>query len=268
MEPIIDFFAGFGVDFWLMLKAFGLILLCVLVMGLIGRYLFGKKSRINHAITSAICIVYIYAIAAAIRTIGSEFNWLIAPLPFTFVSGDSMTIFNFSTAAMQPICEEVLCMVVLAFLVNLADTWLPRGRNAFTWFLLRTANAGIGWGVFLVIDWLSNAYLPGVILQNAPMILLGLLIVLILLGALKLLVGVLLASVNPIIGALYTFFFANIVGRQITKAMFTTALLAGLITLLRALGVVTLGLGVGCYVAYLPFLLLMLIIWYPVSRKL
>lgn len=268
MEPIIDFFSGQGVDFWLMLKACGIILLCVLVAGVIGRFLFGKKSRINHAVTSAIAIVFLYAVAALLRTAGSQFNWLLAPLPFTFVSGDSMTLFSLSTAAMQPLCEEVLCMVVLSFLVNLADTLLPRGRNAFTWFLLRCATVGIGWGGFLIIDWLSNAYLPGVILANAPMILLGLLIVLILVGALKLLVGVLLASVNPVIGALYTFFFANIVGRQITKALFTTAMLAGLVTLLRAVGVVTLSLGAGTFVAYLPFLILLLVIWYPVSRKL
>ena len=38
-------------------------------------------------------------------------------------------------------------------------------------------------------------------------ILLGILVAMLLLGALKLFVGIALATINPIIGALYTFFF-------------------------------------------------------------
>ena len=267
MEPIVSFYESQSVDFWLMLKTYGIILSCILVAGLIGRFLFGKKSRINHAVTSAISIVFIYALAATIRTIGSDLNWLIAPLPFTYISGNNLAFLAFEGTASQIICEEILCMIVLSFLVNLADYWIPAGKNAFSWLMLRIATALIGWGGYLLVDWLCNAYLPIAILVYAPSILLALLVIMILVGALKLLVGVLLAAVNPVIGALYTFFFANVVGRQITKALFTTALLAGLVMLLRSLGVVSLSLGVGALVAYLPFIVLLLVLWYGIRRK-
>ena len=46
--------------------------------------------------------------------------------------------------------------------------------------------------------------------QTFDAILLGLLILLLLVGALKIVIGALLATVNPRIGAFYTFFFATI----------------------------------------------------------
>ena len=267
MEPIIDFFAASGVDFWLMLKTCGIILLCVLLAGLLGKFLFGKKSRINHAVTAAVSIVFLYLIAALLRTVGSQMNWLIAPLPFTQISGDTMVLFSFQNVAASTLCGELLSMALLSFLVNLANNWMPRGRRFMSWLGFRFLTIVAGWGGYLFIDWLSNLYLPGAFLLYAPQILLVLLVILILVGALKLLVGVLLASVNPVIAALYTFFFANIVGRQITKALFTTGLLAGLVILLRSLGVVTLSLGSGAIIAYLPFMLILLSVWYPINRK-
>ena len=110
MEPIIDFFAASGVDFWLMLKTCGIILLCVLLAGLLGKFLFGKKSRINHAVTAAVSIVFLYLIAALLRTVGSQMNWLIAPLPFTQISGDTMVLFSFQNVAASTLSGEHLSM--------------------------------------------------------------------------------------------------------------------------------------------------------------
>lgn len=267
MEPILDFFQSNGVNFWLMIQCTAIILIGVLLCGLLGKFVFGRKSRLNQAIVAAVSIILLYAIAALIRSAGEQFNWLIAPLPFTYISKDAMVLFSFEGANIEILCGEFLGMLVLGFLVNLVNTWLPTGKKFWSWLGLRTVSMVTGWGGYLLIDWISNAYLPGGFLLYAPQILLIVLVILILVGALKLLVGVLLASVNPVIGALYTFFFSNIVGRQITKSIFTTALLAGLVALLRAFGVVSLTLGSGAVVAYLPFILLLLAVWYPTSRK-
>ena len=53
--------------------------------------------------------------------------------------------------------------------------------------------------------------------------LLALLVLLLLVGALKLIVGAVLATVNPLIGAFYTFFFATLAGKALSKAILTTA---------------------------------------------
>jgi hypothetical protein len=65
---------------------------------------------------------------------------------------------------------------------------------------------------------------------------------------------------------LYTFFFANIIGKQITKAVLTTGILSGFIYLLEDLGISFLSLAPGALVAYIPFLFLLIPVWYALSR--
>ena len=87
-------------------------------------------------------------------------------------------------------------------------------------------------------------------------------------GALKLLVGVVLSTVNPLIGALYTFFFATVVGKAITRAVFTTGILAVLIMVLKYMGIAIISIAASALVAYIPLLLLLLILWYVINRLL
>ena len=77
----------------------------------------------------------------------------------------------------------------------------------------------------LIVTQLFTTYLPQGLVTYAPTILLALLVLLLLVGALKIVVGAILATVNPLIGAFYTFFFATIVGKALSKAMLTALLL-------------------------------------------
>ena len=110
--------------------------------------------------------------------------------------------------------------------------------------------------------------MPEMIVTYAPVVLLALLILMLLTGALKIIVGALMATVNPVIGALYTFFFANIIGKQIAKAVLTSAILAGLVILLRYLGVTVISIASAALLAYIPFLLVLIALWYLVNRVL
>ena len=85
-------------------------------------------------------------------------------------------------------------------------------------------------------------------------------------GALKILVGALIATVNPVIAALYTFFFANLVGRQITKAVLTTAILSGIVMLLRYVGIIAISVISSALIAYIPLMLLLILLWYIVCK--
>ena len=100
----------------------------------------------------------------------------------------------------------------------------------------------------------------------APVILLAILIIMLLTGALKLIVGAILTTVNPVIAAFYTFFFASFVGKQLTKAVLTTAIMTAIVYLLQNLGIVSLSLVSAALAAYIPFLLLLLLVWYLISR--
>ena len=120
----------------------------------------------------------------------------------------------------------------------------------------------------LVVTGLLTTYLPEGLVTYAPTILLGLLVLLLATGALKFLVGLVLTSVNPLIAALYTFFFANVIGKQITRAVLTTALLSGLVILLNFLGCGAIYIASAVLITYIPFVILLIAAWYVVTKAL
>ena len=87
-------------------------------------------------------------------------------------------------------------------------------------------------------------------------------------GAFKVLVGIAISTVNPLVAALYTFFFASLVGKQITKAVLTTLLLAALVLCLNSLGIVVISVISSALIAYIPFVLALTVLWYIVGRAL
>ena len=266
MNAIIAYFESMGIDFYGLLKIAAVLLLGTVLIGAFGRFVFGKKSALSNAVSSAIGILFIYVITVLLSGAGAEFSALIAPMPFVTITEKTMEIYVFQ-GDYAFICSELLSMVILSFLVNLADQWLPKGKKLFSWIFFRTLTVVIGYMMHLVVIYLFSTYLPEGIVTYAPTVLLGLLVILMLTGALKILVGTILsAAVNPLVGALYTFFFANIVGKQVTKAVLTTAILAGLVYLLNYLGVVVISIASAALLTYIPFLILVIALWYLVNK--
>ena len=156
------------------------------------------------------------------------------------------------------LCGILLSMVILSFIMNITDRWLPKGKHFILWVFWRCICIVGTMLLHLLVINLMHKYLPEGILSYTPIILLCLLGVMILTGALKILVGVILTTVNPIIGALYTFFFANVIGRQVTKAVFTTGIVTGLFFILEKLQIEAINILPGALIAYIPFALLLL----------
>ena len=239
-----------------------------LVFGFIGRFAFGKKSVLNQSISSAIGILFIYAVTVVIHSYGLDLKFLASPLPFVAISDGWLSIFPITQSGYVAICGELLNMVILAFLVNLVNSWMPNGKKLFSWLFFRVISVALGMVAFAGANYLLTMFLPEGLLTWAPVILLGLLVIMLLVGALKGLMGALLASVNPLIGFLYTFFFANVVGKMLTRAMLTTLLMSALIYGLNYLGVTALAIGTAVLVAYIPLLLLLLVLWFIVGKLL
>lgn len=266
MEAIADYFQSIGLNFDVFWKAALILLLGTFLMSVLGRFVFGKRSLLNNAVSSAVGILFIYAITVVLKSLGAQFEGWIAPLPFVSISGDQMALFSFEGAHYTLICSEILSMIILAFLVNLADGWLPQGKNIFSWLFFRCLTVVIGYLLHLIVVALFRTYLPEGIVTYAPTVLLGLLILLLLTGVLKILVGAVLSTVNPIIGGLYTFFFATIIGKQVTRSVLTTAILAALVFGLQYIGMSVICIASAALAAYIPFLVLLIILWYIVFR--
>ena len=268
MEAITQYLNSLNLDLPYLLKAGGILLIGIILFGSIGRFVFGKKSVLNVAVSSAIAIIFMYALTIVLRIAGVEFQEFLAPLPFVRFSGDTLYLFTFAGKDYTLICSELLSMIILAFLVNLLDRWLPRGKNIFTWFIFRCLTVILATLAHLIVYGLLTRYLPEGLVTYAPVVLLAVLALMLLTGALKLLVGVALTTVNPLIAALYTFFFANVIGKQVTRAVFTTGIMSLLILALEYVGVAALAVTSAALVVYIPFMIIMLIFWYVVNKVL
>ena len=244
------------------------LIVAFLVLGCIGRLFFGKRSVLNQSVSSAIGILFIYVLTVVIHSYGVNLNFLVAPLPFVTISGDYMSVFSFAAADYVQICGQLLNMIILAFLVNLVNGWMPKGKKLLGWLFFRCLSVVLAMLLHVIVNAILNAVLPEGLLIWAPVILLGILVISLLTGALKLVVGAALSTINPLIAVLYTFFFASFIGKQISKAMLTTAIISAMVYALNYFGILSVFIGAAALAAYLPLIIILLALWYIVGHLL
>lgn len=244
------------------------LILClgILVITVVGRLLFGKRSVLNCAVSSAISILFIYAVTVVIYATGVNLSQLLSPLPFVSLSGEYLKLFVFEGTHYTAICGQLVSMLILAFLTNLANDWLPKGKHLLSWFFFRCLSVLLAMVLHLIVTAILSSLLPEGFLAYAPVIILALLVLMMAVGSLKFLVGILLTAVNPLIAVLYTFFFASVVGKALSKAVLTTAIIAGIVYLLNYLGITAIFIGTAVLAAYIPLLILLLILWWISGR--
>jgi hypothetical protein len=67
---------------------------------------------------------------------------------------------------------------------------------------------------------------------------------------------------------MYTFFFSNIVGKQVSKAIFTTVILCGIVYLMGFFGYIIISITAASLITYIPLALVLLLLWYLIGRVL
>ena len=259
MEQIVAFFQSLDLNYSSLGITAGILLLGSLIFSSIGRFVFGKHSVLADSASSTFGILSVYVVAFVLCCSNVNIEWI--PLPFLTLSSDGAFVFSFAGWDYRTICGQVLNMVILSFFMNLLDRWLPKGKNIFTFLFFRLIcifGAAISYTAAI---FLMNRFLPIDFMLYAPAILLGILVLMLATGALKVIVGVLLSTVNPLIAALYTFFFANIIGKQVTKAVFTTVLMTACAYALDYLQIAYIPFSNDALIIFVPCLLIILIIW-------
>ena len=247
-------------------KFVGILIFGILLISSLFRFLFGKKNQINLAVTSAMEILCVYVINVVIYALGLQLQEFITPLPFVAMVEDYLIIFPILNAEFVDICHHVLKLLIIAFLVNLINEIIPQGKHLVTWFLLRIITVIIAVAAIYFAELGLNTFLPEGLYDIAPTVLLCCLVALVLLGSLKVLVGAVMAFLDPIVAALYTFFFSTFIGRSLAKAMVSTALLTALVVALDYLNISVVLIAASALTAYLPLLLVVLVLWYIVGH--
>ena len=257
------------IDFLSMGKFLLLFSAISLLASTLGRVILGKRSSLNHSLSSAMGILFIYALTVVVYTFKPwNLEQFLSPLPFLVFAEDYLLIIPFQGSALSVVCHEILSLVILAFLVNLLDTFIPKGKSIVTWYLLRFLTIVLAMALHLLVDWAFDSYLPEVLVTYAPVILLGILAATLLLGVLNVVLGAILAIVDPIIGAIYTFFFSNIIGKQLTKAVFTTVVICAVVFLIGYFGFSLIAITPAALISYIPMALVMLVLWYVIGHLL
>ena len=239
----------------------------VLIIGGTIRLCLGKGSVVNGAVSSAISIFNLYVISILLYSFGGHFQLLFSPLPFVEITNGTLKIFPFFNATFQEICKEILDLLVLAYLMNLLENWLPKGDKVGGWFCFKILALVLALCLNYCINLLLNNVLPANVLNSAPVILLMVLMVSFLLAILKLIITG-LAFLNPILGIFYTFFFSKLIGKQLYKALLTTTVLTALVIVLNKLAYTSIIIASVAFLTYLPVILLAILMWYVLEKVL
>lgn len=240
-----------------------------LILSLLGRFILGKRSSLNHSVSSVMAIVFIYALTIIIYTFKPwNLEQFLSPLPFVTFFGDYLVVMPVVGIYPTVLARELLSLIILAFLVNLLDTFIPQGKSTLGWYCLRFLTVGLALVLHLLIQWAFDTYAPEILAEYAPMVLLLLLVALLLMGFLNAVLGLILTITNPFVGAVYTFFFSNIVGKQVTKAVFTTGILCIILFLMGQYGYSFIHISMTALTAYVPVAAVCLVLWYLIGHVL
>ena len=254
-------------EFLNILKYIGAFACIVLIISFLGRITMGKRSSLNHAISSSMGILCMYVLTIVIYTFNPyQLGTFLSPLPYITLSGNHLSLFSFAGAQLHTISYQILSMIILAFLVNLLDTWIPAGSKVAGWYGYRFLTVALSMVLHYCVTWAFHNYMPGTLAAYAPIILLGILGALLFLGFLNIVLSLVLTVVNPIIGALYTFFFSNLLGKQITKAVITTIILSAVTVVLNYLGYTVIAISPEALITYIPLIPTLLILWYVIGH--
>lgn len=240
-----------------------------LILGVLGRVALGKRSSLNHSLSSAMGIAFVYVLTIIIYTFKPlDMEAYLSPLPFVTFSGDYLILYPIGDLEIQAMCQNILSLIILAFLVNLIDSFVPQGENPIGWYLLRFVCVVLSMGLHYLVSTLIHTYLPNVLVTYAATILLFLLVCMFFSGLISLVLGMVIAVGNPFLGAMYSFFFSNLVGKQLSKAVFSSIILCAVFYLLDICGYTIICISSGALVTFLPLLLVLLALWYLIGHVL
>ena len=240
-----------------------------LVLGGISRLVLGKRSSLSLSVSSVMATLFIYTITVVIYTFKPwNLDILLSPLPFVTFSDHYLIVHPITDLTFPALCSDLLSLLILTFLINLVDALIPDGEGIVNWLLLRLMTVLGCFALHLLVSWAFRTSLPEALVTYAPSILLAVLLVLLGSGVLSLVLGLLIAITSPFLGAMYSFFFSNIVGKQISKSIFTCGVLCGIFYLMERFGLVVILISPAALLTYIPLALVLLALWFLLGHVL
>lgn len=246
-----------------------LLIVFVLGLGLVFRLFFGRNCAVNRGISGFLEVLFIYAATVTVYTLKPwNLTQYLAPLPFAIFRGDILIVSYSACSTIPLLCSQLLSLIILCFIVHLLNFVLPRGRSFVPWLLMRAVCVVLAVGVDLAANWALNAFLPAVIAESAPVALITVLAITLLVSLFNPLLCILFTAANPIVGLLYTFFFSNTIGKNLTRAVLSAGMVFALFYGMDYFECIVINITPGALLRYSPFALALLGVWYVFDYKL
>lgn len=238
-------------------------------LGFVFRLFFGAHCLVNRSISGFFGVLFIYAVTVTVYTLKPwNLSQYLSPLPFAIFRKDILIITSSACSTVSLLCSQLLSLIILCFIIHLLNFLLPNGRSFIGWLFFRLVAVAAAILLNLAANWALNTFLPDVIANSAPVVLMAVLVAAILVSLFNPLLCILFTVANPVIGLLYTFFFSNTIGKNLTRAVLSAALTCGLFYLMEYAGFSVIDITHRALLTYVPFAAALVGIWFVFDYKL
>ena len=252
-----------------MIFVFIIISVFALGLGFVLRLFFGAHCLVNRSISGFLHVLFVYAVTVIVYTLRPwNLTQYLSPLPFAIFRDDILIVTSSACSTMSLLCSQLLSLIILCFIIHLINFVLPNGHSFIGWLLFRVITVALAIVLNLAANWALNTFLPDVIATSAPVILMAVLAVAILVSLFNPLLCILFTVANPVIGLLYTFFFSNTIGKNLTRAVMSAALICALFYLMQYAGFSVIDITPHALMIYSPFAAAMVGVWFVFDKKL
>lgn len=269
--PIEDFVSKFGStpDVLAVGKLFIGFMVIVLGISLVSKLLFGGSSALTRSMANAVSILLVYVVTIVVYILKPwSLEKLLSPLPYVSFCAQALVIHPFEGVGFSSFAGKALAMVELSFLVTVSSSFIRSDASAIRWFISRFVSIVVAILLHLAANWAIKTYLPTLFTQYAGAVLLALLIIAFLGGLSKIILSLFLATVHPMLGFLYGFFFSSRIGKMVIMSILSAAIVTVVFSVIEYLGYAVVFIAPRDLLSYIPLGLGLIILWYLIGHEL
>lgn len=250
---------------FLVVLVIGTFLLSVLI-----RALTGKESGYNHALASALALLFAYTAMMWLYGgfLTEPIEKALSALPLINFDGEKVTLFDFSKTDFLIGCEQFLYTYVLSLILIWLDDMIPDSRNGVAWLILQMIITCATVFAYYAGTWFINQLLPDGLHQYAPFILVIIAAFTVALLVLGFIQGLLLKVVNPMLTEVGKFMTGHRLGKVLGKAFLCSVCLCVVSCLMVSNGLGTFILADMTFMVCLLPLLIIPALWFLVGHVL
>lgn len=203
------------------------IIVAVIILAILIRMIHEAKSGYNHALASALALLFTYIVLLWLHDefMTEYIGTALKILPLIDYDGTTVTLFHFSVETAEDVlkcCIECVYTLVLSFILIRVDDAIPDEKGPLAWMLMQVGIALATPFLYWIVDEIFKHFLPEGMHEFIPMILIAIVAFLAILAIAKVILNLLIISVNPLLGAVSTFFSKGKFGQALGKSVLCT----------------------------------------------